>query len=79
MAKFVVNGCLTISCYKVIEADSEEEAREKAMELSAPSLCHQCDSSGKHSNECWTLNGFDDHSEIVDVEADDCERGEERT
>ena len=57
-----VSGYLTMSCIADIEANSEEEARAKALGLSCPSLCHQCDDAGG-DGETWQLNGFDDPPE----------------
>lgn len=73
MAKYHVAGYLTISVFKVVEASSEKEAREKAENLSCPSLCHQCDGAGDDDPDAWTLNGFDDPPEdaVKDVELEE--------
>ena len=57
--KYLVSGYLTISVFKVIEADSPEDAKAKAEDLACPSLCHQCDGAGENDKSSWTLNGFD--------------------
>lgn len=57
-----LSGYLTVSCVADIEANSEEEAREKAAQLSCPSLCHQCEDAGGDP-DTWQLNGFDDPPE----------------
>jgi hypothetical protein len=58
--RYNIAGYLTITVVKTIEANSLEEAIGKADELSPPSLCHQCDSAGKSSEDSWELAGFDD-------------------
>ena len=65
-----VSGYLTISVVKDVTARSEAEARRKAEDLQAPSLCWQCSSAGEGSDDVWELNGFDDVPEdcIQDVE-----------
>ena len=63
MARYIVNGYLTVGCFKEIEADSENEAREKALDLSVPSLCWQCESAGDSDESAWSLNGIDDPPE----------------
>lgn len=60
MPTYIVSGYLTISVVKTVEAANEDEAREKAEGLSAPSLCHQCASAGDDDDDAWELNGFDD-------------------
>jgi hypothetical protein len=73
MPKFLVSGYLTVSVFAVIEAATPEEAKAKAENLAAPSLCHACENAGGGDHE-WTLNGFDDPPEdaVHDVqEADD--------
>lgn len=63
--KYLVSGYLTISVFKVVEAESEAAARRYAEEsLSPPSLCHQCSSAGDGEGT-WELNGFDDPPEDV--------------
>jgi len=61
--RYVVNGYLTISVYKVIEAKNKAEARRKAECLAAPSLCNQCSSAGEGADEEWELNEWDDPPE----------------
>lgn len=58
--KYAVHGYLTISCFAFVEADSEQEARDKAEALSAPMLCHQCDGGGDNEGGEWMLNGWGD-------------------
>lgn len=58
MKTYYVSGYLTISVTAEIQARNKKEAREKAGDLSAPGLCHQCDNAGGEG--CWQLNGFDD-------------------
>jgi hypothetical protein len=57
--KYIVSGYLTISAVVDIEAESPEEALQKAEELTTPSLCHQCASAGGDEGT-WQLNEFDD-------------------
>lgn len=76
MSKYRVSGYLTISVTKVVEAESEEQAKQKALELCCPSLCHQCDGAGDDDPDAWTLNGFDDPPEdavnhVEEVDDDD--------
>lgn len=68
--KYIVSGYLTISVVKEIEADSPEEAKAKAEQLSCPSLCHHCENAGDDDKDSWTLNGFDDPPDdaVHDVE-----------
>ena len=65
---YLVSGYLTISVTAEIKARSTKEARELAGDLSAPSLCHQCDGAGGEG--CWQLNGFDDPPDdaVQDIE-----------
>lgn len=63
MSTYLVSGYLTISVSKLIQAKSKAEARRRAGELSAPSLCHQCSCAGKDDEQAWELNGFDDPPE----------------
>lgn len=57
--KYTVSGYLTLSAIVDIEANSPEEALEKASELNTPSLCHQCAGAGGDDGT-WQLNEFDD-------------------
>jgi len=67
---YLVSGYLTISATAEIKAHSKKEARERAGDLSVPSLCHQCAGSGNVDEGCWKLNGFDDPPEdaVQDIE-----------
>ncbi len=70
MSKYVVYGYLTISAFAEVEAENEEDAREKAQGLDAPGLCHHCSDAGAGESGTWTLNGFADPSgdAVQDVE-----------
>jgi hypothetical protein len=65
-----VYGYLTISVVKDIKATSEDDARKKAEDLSAPSLCWQCSSAGEGQSDVWELNEFDEVPDdcVKDVE-----------
>lgn len=64
--KYIVTGMITISIYTKVEADSEEEARKKAMENGVIGLCHQC--SAGHPSEEWCTSGeLDGEPEIIHV------------
>jgi|1185.fasta_scaffold291798_2 hypothetical protein len=60
--RFRVSGYLTLTCVAEVEADSKEEAAEKARELPPPGLCHQCEGAGDGASE-WQIGGFDDTPE----------------
>ena len=78
--RYLVSGWASISVNKEIEAESEEEAREKFMELCPPGLCWQCSTAGSGIEECFELNGWDDNLNITEVEtrvADDSRSGSE--
>ena len=63
MANYLVFGYLTVTVSARVEAGSEAEARRKALELSSPSLCHQCSCAGSNDPHSWTMEGFDDTPE----------------
>lgn len=68
MPKYIVSGAISSSVVCEVEADSPEEAKEKALELDAsPPLCHQCSGAGDGVT-CWRLNGWDDNATVSDVE-----------
>lgn len=71
--KYTVYGYLTISAVATVEADSGEEAKEKALALDTPGLCHQCSNAGSEAEGSWTLNGFDPVPDdaVQHVEADE--------
>jgi hypothetical protein len=73
---YTVNGYLTISVVKTVQASSREEAIEKAQQLSEPSLCWQCDSAGKDNPDSWELNGFDEPPDdcVLVVDGEDVPR-----
>lgn len=54
MPKYLVSSQVTVSCQVVVEADSPEEAKEKALELPMQSFCHSC-SSPKEDE--WSSSG----------------------
>lgn len=70
MAKYVVNGTATVSVFKVVEADSEDEAREKAETLVMLSLCWQCIYAGENSADTWQIDRIDGETKITGVKAD---------
>lgn len=72
---YEVAGYLTISVAKTIEANSLEEALNKAHSLAAPTLCHQCSSAGQ-DDDTWELNGFDDppYDAVMYVNGEEVER-----
>lgn len=55
MSKRVVSTTVTISIYTKVDADSDEEAKELAMERPLMRFCHQC-SAGKPDKE-WVTSG----------------------
>ena len=65
MSTFQVYGYLTITVYKEIEANSEEEAREKALCLAPPELCYHCSRAGCNDGGEWQLDGWDDPPDDV--------------
>lgn len=70
MAKYQVAGWASISVWAEVEADSEQEAANKFMELQAPSLCHQCSDAGG-DGDTFQLNGFDDNSNITEINGEE--------
>lgn len=68
MAKFVVSAEVTVSLHKEIEADSREEAIEKAQELGIPGLCHFCENAGLDADDEWELNGLDGEPDNLRVD-----------
>jgi hypothetical protein len=65
--KFQVSAVVTISLWAEVEAKSAEEAKEKAQELSMPSLCHQCAGGGEDG--VWGNSGeFDGEAQDIHVE-----------
>ena len=65
--RFAVYGRLAVGVLKVVEANSEEEARELAESLGTPALCWQC--SGAGGKGAWQLSdGLEGEAEIVEVE-----------
>jgi hypothetical protein len=53
--KYELMASVTISIHCEVEADSEEEAKEKAEELPMMSFCHQC-ANGLPTEE-WVTSG----------------------
>ena len=68
--RWSVDGYVTFSAHAMVKAKTEQEAKEKFEELSAPSLCHQCSSAGVGTEESGevTLNGSDDVTVATDAE-----------
>lgn len=56
MPKYIVSGYLTVSVCAEVDAASPDEAKEKAMGLGAPSLCHHCSEAGG-DHDTWQING----------------------
>ena len=54
MPKFTFVTNATISLHLEVEADTVEEAAEKALECSVMGLCYEC--AGSHHNE-WSTSG----------------------
>ena len=69
MPTYIISGYLTISAVATVTAPDEKTARQKALALGAPSLCHHCASAGEGDPDAWTLNGFDDPPDdvVIDV------------
>lgn len=68
--KYRVSACVTISLHGYVEANSPQEAEEKANELSMPTLCYQC--SDNQGEDSWSTSGeFDGLAMDVSVEEDD--------
>lgn len=68
MAKYFVTGVVTISVNTGVEADSAEEAKEKANERSIMSLCHFC-AHGENRDSEWVTSGELD-GEPQDIKAE---------
>ena len=71
MATYMVVAVVGISLHTEVEADSPEEAKEKAMERSPTSFCHGAEMETR--TEAWVTSGEIDcgditENEIVDVE-----------
>jgi hypothetical protein len=67
MTTFRVSGQVTISIFADVEAETEEEAMEKAYELSMPSLCHGCSSAHGHG-DVWGVTEFDGEASHLRVD-----------
>ncbi len=55
LKKYRVSGIMTISVTCDVMATSEEEAKQRANECSAMTLCHHC--ASEDSNEQWVTSG----------------------
>ena len=60
--KYRVSGYVTFSATAEIEAENEQQAKDKFEGLGTPSLCHQCSDAGEGTEESGEvqLNGADD-------------------
>lgn len=56
--RYRVVALVTISMHTDVEAASEDEAEERAMERGMMGLCHQC-AGGESEHEWVTSGGFD--------------------
>jgi len=67
---YQVNAEITISVYTIVEADSEEQAKQFALDLPVASLCHQCADNGGYDQWSPTgeLDGDPAGSELTVVE-----------
>ncbi len=63
--KYKITGHVTVSCYCEVEADSEEQAREKASALGA---ALGGTNSGNQPDEWWIIEEADGTPEITHVE-----------
>jgi hypothetical protein len=64
LAKYIVSGTITISALIEVEADNEQEAREKAEDSPVISLCHYC---ADKSPDCeWVTSGDLDGTPVID-------------
>lgn len=63
--KYTLNATITVSCYCEVEAGSEEEAREKASELS-PAI--HFNGSGLLPDENWLIEEADGEPENIRIE-----------
>lgn len=67
--KYVVLGSVTISVTVEVEADSEGAAKEAALALPLPALCHMCTSMGNDpEDECWCVDELDGEPRVDSVE-----------
>ena len=71
--RFSISANITITVFTEVDATSEKEARELALDRSVQTLCHQC--SGGDASQEWSLTGdLDgevDDEHIVDVIVDE--------
>lgn len=71
MKRWMVTAEVTISMHTMVEARTENEAREKAAESGMMHLCHQC-AAGADRRDAWnewrTSGEFDGEPNIVAVE-----------
>ena len=76
MAKWIVEGYVTMSAHATVEAKSAKEAKKKFGALGPPSLCHHCSDAGEGTEESGEvkLNGFDDEAHAID--ATRCDSGQ---
>lgn len=65
MKKYRVHSIVTISLFGEVEAETDDEAEEKAYELDLPSLCYQCSRQEKGS---WRMSEVDGEPCEVTVE-----------
>jgi len=65
MAKYIVTGLVTGTGWVNVEAETEEEAREKALACGVASLCHACPQA---SDDEWTYEMDDLVETILEVE-----------
>lgn len=63
--KYRVQGLMTISVFVVVEADSAEEAREKAEDSAVQSLCNGCASPMDESE--WHTSGELDGTPVIEA------------
>lgn len=77
VARWLVEGYVTVSAYATVEASSAKEAKEKFEDLAAPSLCNSCSDAGEGTEESGEvkLNGCDDEAHAVDATRCDPRRG----
>lgn len=67
MSKYLVKGLITISTFIEVEADSEEAARERAVDSPVMTLCNHC-ADRKPDGEWVTSGELDGTPEIESVE-----------
>jgi len=70
MATFHLTAEVTISVTTTIEADSEEQAREKATALGLPTLCYQCSRAGEDPEDGYWNVGSELDGEATIIECD---------